>query len=88
MKLKEGFILHDVGGEHIVVASGEAAKHFNGMARNNGTADFIFRQLTKETSQEAIVDAVLSEYDAPRAVVESDVAKLIAKLREAGFLDE
>lgn len=88
MKLKEGFILHDVGGEHMVVASGEAAKHFNGMARNNGTADFIFRQLMEETSQDAVIDAVVKEYDAPRAVVASDVANLISKLREAGFLDE
>ncbi len=46
MKLKEGFLLHDSGKEHMAVATGEAGKHFNGLVRNNATANFIFEQLT------------------------------------------
>ena len=88
MKLKEGFILHNVGDEHMVVATGEAGKQFNGLVRNNGTANFIFEQLLQETTQEQIVDAMLEKYDASREQITSDVKRIVKQIREAGFLDE
>lgn len=66
MKLKDGFMTHSAGGEHMAIATGEAAKTFHGMIRNNETADFIFRQLLTDTTEGSIVDAMLQEYDAPR----------------------
>ena len=65
MKLKDGFILQDVGGEHMAVASGPVGEVLNGLVRNNGTADFIFRALMQETTEEAVVDAMAERYDAP-----------------------
>ena len=88
MILKEGFILHNVGDEHMVVATGEAGKLFNGLVRNNGTANFIFERLLKETSEEQIVEAMLEKYDASREQIASDVKRVINQIREAGFLDE
>lgn len=88
MKLKEGFVLHNVGKEYMVAATGEAGKQFNGLVRNNQTAQFIFEQLLENTSEEAIVEALLSRYDAPKAQIAADVKRVIAQLREAGFLDE
>ena len=88
MKLKDGFILQDVGGEHMAVASGPAGEVLNGLVRNNGTADFIFRALMQETTEEAVVDAMTERYDAPRERIAADVARLVAQFREAGLLDE
>ena len=88
MKLKEGFILHDVGDEHMVVAAGKATKIFNGLIRNNDTADFIYRQLLKETTEEQIVSAMLKEYDAPAEVIADDVHRVVDQIRKAGFLEE
>lgn len=88
MKLKEGLILHDTGGEHMVVATGEAGNNFNGLIRNNDTAHFIYRQLLGETTEEKIVDAMLEKYDAPREVIAADVHRIITQIREAGLLDE
>ena len=88
MKLKQGFILHDTGGEHMVVATGEAGKSFNGLIRNNDTANFIFQQLMNDTTEEKIVDAMLEQYDAPREVVAADVHRIIVQIREAGILDD
>lgn len=88
MKLKDGFFAHDVGNEHMVIATGDASRIFNGLIRNNETADFIYRQLMKETTEKDIVDAMEKEYDAPREQIEADVSKLVNQLREAGFLDE
>lgn len=72
----------------MAVATGKAGRDFNGLIRNNDTANFIFERLLTETTESAIVDAMLEEYDAPRDVVEEDVHRIIAKLREAGLLDE
>ena len=88
MKLKEGFLLHHVGGEHMVVATGEAGKAFNGLVRNNATANFIFEQLLKETTEEQIIDAMLEKYDASREQITADVKCVLKQMREAGFLDE
>lgn len=88
MKLKEGFILHSVGNEHMVVATGEAGKIFNGLVRNNATANFIFEKLLQETSEEQIVDGMAEKYDASREQIASDVKRVVNQIREAGFLDE
>lgn len=88
MRLKEGFILHEVGEEHMAVATGEAAKSFNGIIRNNETAAYIFELLQKETTEEAIVAAMCQRYDADESVIAADVARIIAKVREAGLLNE
>ena len=45
MKLKSGIVMEKTGDEYIVVATGEAAKSFNGIIRNNKTANFVFEQL-------------------------------------------
>lgn len=88
MKLKEGFVLHNVGKEYMVAATGEAGKQFNGLIRNNQTAQFIFEQLLNNTTEEAIVDALVSRYDAPKERIAADVKRVITQIREAGFLDE
>lgn len=88
MKLKEGFLLHNVNGEYMMVATGEAGKSFNGLVRNNATANFILEQLQRETTTEQIVEAVLEHYDAKREQVEADVNRVTELLRKEGFLDE
>lgn len=88
MKLKPGFLFHDIDGEHLVVATGPAAEAFTGLIRNNDTADFIYRLLQQEQTEASITEAVCRAYDAPRARVEEDVHRLIGQLREAGLLDE
>ena len=88
MKLKEGFILHNVGAEHMVVATGETAKQFNGLVRNNATANYIFELLLEDITEEQVVEAMLEKYDASREQVTADVNSMICQMRKAGFLDE
>ncbi len=88
MKLKEGFMLHDVNGEHMAIATGKAAQVFHGLVRNNETADFIYKQLLKETTPEKIAQALCEEYDVTPEKALADVRMLVEKLRTAGFLEE
>ena len=86
MKLKPGFITHNVGKEQMMVAAGPAAKQFHGLVRSNETAAFIINCLKKETTEEAIVDAMLEQYDAPRETVAQDVHRVVEQLRQIGAL--
>ena len=86
MKLKNGFVTREMGGEQIMVATGEAK--FSGFTRANAAAAFIVNCLKEETTPEKIVDAMAAVYDAPRSVLEADVAKIVDQLRSIGAIDE
>ena len=86
MKLKDGFVTHEMGGEQIMVATGSA--NFSGLVRSNATAAFIVECLKNETSREAIIDTMLKRYDAPENVIAADVDMVLGKLRSIGALDE
>ena len=88
MKLKQGFMLHSVNGEHMAIATGKAAQTFQGLVRNNETADFIYNKLLQDTTPEAIAKALCAEYDVGFEKALADVQALVGKLRTAGFLEE
>lgn len=84
MKLKETFVTQNMDGEQIMVS---AAGGFSGMVRSNATAAFIIDQLKKNTTREAILDAMEQKYDAPREVMAKDVDMVLGNLRKIGALD-
>jgi hypothetical protein len=79
MKLKQSFIVQDIGDTQFLVPLGGEA--FKGIVRSNGTAAFIVDCLKEETTEEAIVDAMCREYNAPRDVIAADVKEILEKLR-------
>ena len=87
MKLKEGFMLHTVNGEHMAVTTGKAAAVFHGLVRNNETADFICRKLLNDTTPEDVARALCEEYDVEFEQALADVKALTAKLAAAGLLE-
>lgn len=86
MKLKQGFVTHEMDGEQIMVATGAA--NFAGLVRSNETAAFIVDCLKTPTTKERIVETMLKEYDAPRDRIEQDVEKILNLLRGINALDE
>ncbi len=85
MKLKESFITHTYGDEHITVSAGSGS--FVGLLRSNPTAAFIIEQLKEETTLQKIVDAMLEEYDAEREIVTRDVKNILDKLMSIDALE-
>lgn len=86
MKLKEGFILRDVAGETVVIPSGDDMD-LNMMITLNDTGKFLWQKIEEGIEQDALVEAVLAEYEVSRADAENHVAAFVAKLSEYGFLD-
>lgn len=87
MKIKEGFILRHIGDEIIVVAVGEASKDFNGIIRMNSTGEFLWNAMSSETNEDALVSALLSEYEIDEATARRDASAFVEKLNGAGILE-
>ena len=45
MKLKEGIVTNSIDGESFAIATGKAARNFNGLIKNNPTSAFVFELL-------------------------------------------
>ena len=89
MKIKDGFVLEEVGGGYLAVAVGERAKEFCGLVRMNGTGAFLWNLLAgKDMTEDELVAAVLDEYEVDEARVRIYVAAFSAKLRENGIIEE
>ena len=88
MKIKNGFILRKVSEAYIVIATGEAAESFNGMITLNETGALLWEKLSDGCDgKEALVDALLAEYDVARELAAKDVDTFVAKVEAAGILE-
>ncbi|MBR5247185.1 MAG: PqqD family protein [Clostridia bacterium] len=88
MKVKEGFILKDVAGSKIVIATGEQRLNFNGVITFNDVGAEVFTLLDGNNSVEDIVAKISSDYNAPVEVVKADVEKLIEKMKKHNLIEE
>lgn len=86
MRLKCDFEVMELNEEKIAVPVGDNASTFHGVVKLNDTAAFILNLLKEETSEESIIDALASEYDAPREKIAEDVKQYITKFTEKGLI--
>lgn len=87
MKIKEGFVLRTVAGSNIVVSVGAAAMDFNGMITLNDSGAFLWRVLEQDADVDAMVNALLGEYDVDVETARKCSEDFAAKLIEAGCLE-
>ena len=85
MKIKDEFILREVAGETVVIPTGETLD-LNMMITLNETGTFLWKQLEQETTEDAVVAALLGEYDVDEEAARTHVAAFVAKLKEHDFL--
>ena len=85
MKLKEGFILRDVAGQTVVLPTGDEL-NLNMMITLNETGKFLWEKLEQETTEDALVSALLEEYDVDENTAKTAVAGFVGKLNNNGFL--
>ena len=87
MKIKDGFVLEEVGGSYLAVALGADADDFHGFVKMNSTGVFLWNLLTeRDMSVDELVAALLEQYDVSEEIARNDVYKLIGKLKEANIL--
>ena len=86
MKIKEGFVLRDIGNQTVVVATGEASQDFYGMIKLNQSGKIIWEGISDGLSEELIISKLLDKYDVDKNKAEFDVRQMIDKMDKAGFL--
>ena len=87
MKIKSGFVLHTVGGEHVGVPVGKRTKEFSGMIRLNGTGAFLWEHMEGSFTPASLTDALLSRYDVTGETAAATVARFIEHMRAANLLE-
>lgn len=88
MKLKDGIVTNSIDGENFAIATGKAAKEFNGLIKNNPSAAFIFELLKTEQTEDSIVAAMLEKYDVDESTVRADVKELLELLKSKNLIEE
>lgn len=87
MKIKKDFITRTIAGETVVVPTGEAAVHLNGMITLNETAAFIWNFLQETHTKEELLAAMLEEFDVDEADALADIEGFTGALLEQGMLE-
>ena len=86
MKLKDGFLLSEIAGQTVVVPTKDDMD-LNMMIRLNGTGAFLWGKLQEDVSEEALVSALLDEYEVDEATARRCVKAFVENLKENGFID-
>ena len=88
MRIKEGFELREICGEHVILSHGMDNIDFSKIISLNETAAFLWKQAVgKEAiSEDRLVSSLLEAYEVDEETARKDVAQVLAKWREIGLL--
>lgn len=88
MKIKDGFMLREVAGSHVVVPMGKAAANFNGMITLNEMGAFLWKRLEQGATRESLLADVLAEYDVTEERALAGIDRFLARLTEEEFIEK
>jgi len=87
MKIKEGYVIRQVMGNYVVIATGEESRNFHGMIKLNETAANIWNYISEGKNRDEIVAAMLAEYEVEEQKLGQDVDKTIEILVSQGLVE-
>lgn len=88
MKIKKGFVIQEVAGQWVAVATGSAAKDFSGIVKLNATAAHVWKGLEQGQTREQIIAGMVETYDVSEQTAGEDVDALLQRLVQAGIAEE
>ena len=86
MRIKNGFVLREVAGQIMVIATGEASKDFHGMIKLNSTGKVIWLGLQEGLSEDAIAERLREQFDVDSEKALEDTRVFLKQMEEMGFL--
>lgn len=87
MRIKQGFVMRNIAGQAVAIATGEASKSFHGMVKLNGTGADIWRGVEEGLDEAAIAERFAAKYEVDPERAREDVDAFIARMREAGLVE-
>ena len=88
MKRNTNFILREIAGENILVATGEAAQIFNGMITLNEVASFIWKNIDECKTVDKLIASILEKFDIDEETARKDVESFTTELIRMGMVVE
>lgn len=82
MKIKGKYMLREVAGEIVAISVGETVLNSNVLIVLNESGKFFWEQLTKDLSEQEIINAVCEEYEVDEETVRKDLTNFVNYLRE------
>ena len=88
MKIKDGFTLRSLYGEHIVLGEGLAQVKFNKMVSLNDSAAYLWEQVAgREFTAEDLAALLTAKYDVPADQALKDAQQLVASWLKIGLIE-
>ncbi len=89
MRIKEGFDMRNVCGEHVIIATGRKNIDFSKVVSMNESAAFLWEAVRdKEFTEADLVALLTGEYEVSGEVAAADVAAIVAQWREIGLMED
>lgn len=89
MKLKKGFELREICGEHVVLSHGVENIDFSQIVSLNETAAFLWKEaMGKDFDEEGLAEALMKVYDVEPSRAREDVAAMVAEWKKVGLVEE
>ena len=86
MKLKQQLIRREIAGENALIPVGEMAQNHAGLFVLNELGAFIWDVLPQAEDEDAVLQAVLAEYEVSAEEAKRDIHEFLAKLRQMDIL--
>jgi hypothetical protein len=87
MKIKKGYILKQIGNQHIVVPVGEEAINFNGLINLNESGVMLFQALLEEKTIEALIEILKDRYEIDEQTAKEDIISFIRILESKKIIE-
>lgn len=86
MKIKKELVKREIAGDTILVPVGKTVYDSKGLFILNGLGSFLWDRLEAAENEEALLQAVLEEYEVTEALASKDLHAFLDILRELGIL--
>ena len=87
MKIKEEYILDEIGEQKVAISLGNEENRFSGMIKLNEISAFLWEKLSEGIEEDALVEAVTEVYDTDSATARKDIRSFTEKLEKMGILE-
>lgn len=87
MKIKSNYVLTRVADSWVAVPIGSGNVDLNTIITLNETGAFLWNSMKEETDREALLAALLAEYDVEKEQAERDIDSFLEKVTEAGLAE-
>ena len=89
MRIKNGFVLEEVGGTYLAVAVGDRADEFKVLIKLNSTGAFLWRIASeRDVTLDELVLELVGNYEVSNEIAERDVNNFVKILSDGGLLDD